>query len=127
MKEPKPGRHGVEKLRRSARVSTGEGGAESGPALCAGLALVSCGRSAALGSEATVPRDGCVTARACGGVGVELELPRGQADVLQSSPAGLEQGAAARSGVGRGRWTGPTAGSGRALPLFERSGFDGGS
>lgn len=113
----------MEKLRRSARVRTGEGGAESGPALCAGLALVSCGRSAALGSEATVPRDGCVIARACGGVGGRL--PRGQTGTLQSSPAEPEQGAAARSGVGRGCGTGPTAGSGRPLPLFEQSGFDG--
>lgn len=47
VREPEPGRRGVEKLLRpGARVRPGEGGAESGSALCAGLA--------ALGSDTTV-------------------------------------------------------------------------
>lgn len=119
VREPEPGRRGVEKLLRpGARVRPGEGGAESGSALCAGLA--------ALGSDTTVsPRwlrhTQLVLAVGLGGG----QLPRDQAGRLQSAPAGREPGAGALSGVGRARRTGPTAGSGRALPLFELSGFDG--
>lgn len=117
MREPEPGRCGVEKLRRNARVRAGEGGAGSDPALCAGLALVSYGRSAALGIEANVPRDGCVIARACGGVGGQL--PRGRHVAELAGGAGAGSWRSERSGPGRR--TGPTAGSGRALPLFGQS------
>jgi hypothetical protein len=126
VREPEPGRRAVEKLRRGAQVRTGEGGAESGPALCSALALVSYHLSAALGSQATRLYPEMAASQLVLAVGLGGRLPRGQAGRSRSSPAGPEHGADALSGVGRDAGpASPPAGSGRAIPLFGQSGFDG--